>query len=628
MRSYKAITDENLISRQSRGKHASQAATKSATMTAATGATTLSAPSASSNHPQHNQAIAKAKSRLSTGSHHQREALTDVTAQENSKSAMHYQPQLHSHQTSHQTSHQHRHHPHHSSSNSIGSNHSNSGMTTATINQSKIQVYKQQAAQSIHQNKRQRVHKTNTHGYDEITDTDGNDEEDEEEEEEEKEKVGEDIDNDRGDAGSSEVEERRVKQQFKGSRYDDEYGYRKRANYYQEKEEEKEEEKVDEEEDKENKFGDYLNTSDLPTHDQEGDATLLRSIEVEQETEKEQERDEIEPVDYSRMINDEPLDEHEEVDVAEEELKHQQRVRSENKHVPMKPIYTPSSHAELRRIVAKYSRDTLDPEDEDTYDATMVAEYAPEIFNYMRKLEQKYMPDPYYMENMQSELKWEMRAVLIDWVVQVHDKFNLLPETLYLTVNYIDRFLSKRKVSLSRLQLVGAVAFFIAAKYEEINCPTVQEVAFMADNAYTVDEFLKAERFMIDVLEFDMGWPGPMSFLRRTSKADDYDYETRTLAKYFLELTIMDSRFVASPPSWLAAGAHYLSRHLLNRGHWTEQHVFYSGYTERQVRPLAEQMLENCRFPEKNHKAIFEKYQERRYRRSSLFVQDFFDAFE
>lgn len=55
----------------------------------------------------------------------------------------------------------------------------------------------------------------------------------------------------------------------------------------------------------------------------------------------------------------------------------------------------------------------------------------------------------------------------------------------------------------------------------------------MADNAYSIDEFLKAERFMIDVLEFDMGWPGPMSFLRRTSKADDYDYETRTLAKYF-----------------------------------------------------------------------------------------------
>lgn len=293
----------------------------------------------------------------------------------------------------------------------------------------------------------------------------------------------------------------------------------------------------------------------------------------------------------------------------------------------MEPVWTNAIYNELQHVVRKYSRSTLDENDEDTFDVTMVAEYAPEIFNYLHELENRLAPDGSYMEN-QDELKWEMRSVLIDWVVQVHSRFNLLPETLYLTVNYIDRFLSKRKVSLSRFQLVVAVALFIAAKYEEINCPTVQEVAYMADNAYSIDDFLKAERFMIDVLEFDMGWPGPMSFLRRTSKADDYDYETRTLAKYFLEITIMDSRFVASQPSWLAAGAHYLSRRILNKGEWSELHVFYSGYTESQLRPLAEVLLGNCRVAETNHKAIFEKYQERRYRRSSAFVQEYFLALD
>lgn len=293
------------------------------------------------------------------------------------------------------------------------------------------------------------------------------------------------------------------------------------------------------------------------------------------------------------------------------------------KNHAMVPKWNKAIFNELQYVMRKFSRNTLDENDEDTYDITMVAEYAPEIFNYMHELEYKLVPDPNYMEH-QDELKWEMRSVLIDWVVQVHNRFNLLPETLFLTINYIDRFLSKRKVSLSRFQLVGAVALFIAAKYEEINCPTVQEVVYMADNAYSIEDFLKAERFMIDVLEFDMGWPGPMSFLRRTSKADDYDYETRTLAKYFLEITIMDAKFVAAQPSWLAAGAHFLSRKLLNKGEWTESHVYYSGYTEAQLRPLAEALLHNCRDPEINHKAIFEKYQERRYRRSSLFVQEYF----
>lgn len=292
---------------------------------------------------------------------------------------------------------------------------------------------------------------------------------------------------------------------------------------------------------------------------------------------------------------------------------------------PQVPKWNIHIYNELRRVMQKYSLTTLNVNDEDTYDVTMVAEYAPEIFNYLRELEHRLAPDPDYMSN-QSELKWEMRAVLIDWVVQVHQRFNLLSETLFLTVNYIDRFLSRRRVSLARFQLVGAVALFIAAKYEEINCPTVQEVAYMADNAYTIEDFFKAELFMIDVLEFDMGWPGPMSFLRRTSKADDYDYETRTLAKYFLEVTIIDHRFVALQPSWLAAGAHYLLRKILNKGAWTELHVFYSGYTEEQLRPLAKIYLEICLDAENQHRAIYEKYQDRRYRRLSRFVQEFLAA--
>jgi len=180
------------------------------------------------------------------------------------------------------------------------------------------------------------------------------------------------------------------------------------------------------------------------------------------------------------------------------------------------------------------------------------------------------LPNAHYMDN-QAEIQWSMRSVLMDWLVQVHHRFGLLPETLFLCCNYIDRFLSCKIVSLGKLQLVGATAIFVAAKYEEINCPSVQEIVYMVDNGYTVDEILKAERFMLSMLQFELGWPGPMSFLRRISKADDYDLETRTLAKYFLELTIMDERFVGSPPSFLAAGAHCLARMMLKKGHWVSK---------------------------------------------------------
>lgn len=172
----------------------------------------------------------------------------------------------------------------------------------------------------------------------------------------------------------------------------------------------------------------------------------------------------------------------------------------------------------------------------------------------------------------QTEVQWSMRSVLMDWLVQVHHRFGLLPETLFLCVNYIDRFLSCKVVSLGKLQLVGATAIFVAAKYEEINCPSVQEIVYMVDSGYTIDEILKAERFMLSMLQFELGWPGPMSFLRRISKGDDYDLETRTLAKYFLEITIMDERFVGCIPSFTAAGSHCLARLMLKKGYWVSWH--------------------------------------------------------
>ncbi|RHZ67096.1 hypothetical protein CDV55_105334 [Aspergillus turcosus] len=285
------------------------------------------------------------------------------------------------------------------------------------------------------------------------------------------------------------------------------------------------------------------------------------------------------------------------------------------------PKYNPQVRRELAlaKQVVEATRTAEDIEDE-YWDTSMVAEYSDEIFEYMREQEIRMLPNAHYMDN-QAEIQWSMRSVLMDWLVQVHHRFSLLPETLFLCVNYIDRFLSSKIVSLGKLQLVGATAIFIAAKYEEINCPSVQEIVYMVDGGYTVDEILKAERFMLSMLQFELGWPGPMSFLRKISKADDYDLETRTLAKYFLEVTIMDERFVGSPPSFLAAGAHCLARLMLRKGTWTPAHVHYAGYTYSQLYPLVSLILECCEIPRKHHSAIFEKYTDKRFKRASLFAE-------
>ncbi|KAF2759108.1 G2/mitotic-specific cyclin 3 [Pseudovirgaria hyperparasitica] len=285
------------------------------------------------------------------------------------------------------------------------------------------------------------------------------------------------------------------------------------------------------------------------------------------------------------------------------------------------PVVTQKVERELAiaRLQVESTRSIEDVEDEQ-YDTSMVAEYGEEIFDYMRDLEERMRPNPYYMD-AQAEIQWSMRSVLMDWLVQVHHRFTLLPETLFLSVNYVDRFLSCKVVSLGKLQLVGATAIFVAAKYEEINCPSVQEIVYMVDGGYNVEEILKAERFMLSMLQFELGWPGPMSFLRRISKADDYDLETRTLAKYFLEVTIMDERFVGCPPSFTAAGAHCLARYMLGKGDWSLHHIHYSGYTLNQLRHLVNTILECCEDPRKHHQAVFDKYADKKYRSASIYVE-------
>ncbi len=204
---------------------------------------------------------------------------------------------------------------------------------------------------------------------------------------------------------------------------------------------------------------------------------------------------------------------------------------------------------------------------EDIDDPAMVAEYVQEIFEYLKELELTTMANPEYM-NSQTELEWRMRGILVDWLLEVHTRFRLLPETLFLAVNIIDRFLSCKIVQLDRLQLVGVTAMFIASKYEEVLSPHVQHFRNVADDGFTEEEILTAERFILAALNYDLSYPNPMNFLRRISKADNYDIETRTIGKYLLEISCLDHRFLGHPPSQVAAAAMYLARLVLDKGDW------------------------------------------------------------
>ncbi|KAL7276351.1 G2/mitotic-specific cyclin [Rhizina undulata] len=258
--------------------------------------------------------------------------------------------------------------------------------------------------------------------------------------------------------------------------------------------------------------------------------------------------------------------------------------------------------------------DDLDEEDAD--DPLMVSEYVNEIFDYLRELEPATQPNPDYMDH-QEDLQWKMRGILVDWLIEVHTRFRLLPETLFLAVNIVDRFLSNKVVLLDKLQLVGVTAMFIAAKYEEVFSPHVQYFRHVADDGFTEEEILRAERFVLSTLDYNLSYPNPMNFLRRISKADSYDFQTRTVAKYLMEISLLDHRFMEFMPSHVAAAAMYLSRMMLERGPWDANLVHYSDYTEKQILPVFRLMIDYLVRPVK-HEAFYKKYASKKFMKASI----------
>jgi len=213
-----------------------------------------------------------------------------------------------------------------------------------------------------------------------------------------------------------------------------------------------------------------------------------------------------------------------------------------------------------------------------------------------------------------------MRGILTDWLIQVHMRFRLLPETLFLAVNVIDRFLSARVVSLAKLQLVGITCMFIAAKVEEIVSPSASDFLRCADSSYTQVEILQAERYILKTLEWSMNYPNPIHFLRRTSKADGYNVQVRTIAKYLMEIECVEWRLIAAPPSLLSAAAIWLSRVMLGHEDWTPNLAHYSSYPESALVPTANLMLNYILKPIR-HPSFYKKYASKKFMKASVFAR-------
>jgi cyclin B len=162
-----------------------------------------------------------------------------------------------------------------------------------------------------------------------------------------------------------------------------------------------------------------------------------------------------------------------------------------------------------------------------------------------------------YMK-VQSDINEQMRAILIDWLVDVHLKFNLREETLFLTVNLIDGFLSKQIINRSQLQLLGVTALFVASKQEEIYTPHIKDLVFVTDNAYSMKEILEMETLLLKVLGFKTLIPSSIAFYQIISQFFKFTKKQLMFGRYLLESFLIDYRMTRYLPSVIACSCSYI----------------------------------------------------------------------
>lgn len=221
-------------------------------------------------------------------------------------------------------------------------------------------------------------------------------------------------------------------------------------------------------------------------------------------------------------------------------------------------------------------------------------EYQEDILDHMEYMENETLPDVASID-IQTEIQWFMRPYLLDFLIEAHTAFSLLPETLHLTVNLLDRYCSRRVVYKRHYQLVGCAAMLIAAKYgdKKDRVPTIRELKSMCCNLYDEDMFIQMEWHVLQTLGWVVGHPTVESFLTMILQEVNYDPEVESMARYLSEVALFHKEFVSVRPSVMARTSLALARHILGRPQEVPTHSAWSAKFDTTVLVLLSQQLHN-----------------------------------
>ena len=185
-----------------------------------------------------------------------------------------------------------------------------------------------------------------------------------------------------------------------------------------------------------------------------------------------------------------------------------------------------------------------------------------------------------------------MRPYLLDFLIEAHTAFGLLPETLFLTVNLLDRYCSRRIVYKKHYQLVGCSALLIASKFgdRKDNVPTIKELNQMCCGLYDDDMFIQMEWHVLQTIDWSIGHPPIDHFLKIAMEDQPCDPEVEHMACYIAEIALFQKEFVSKRPSDMARSSLALAKCILNRPQTHQPGSWASSYDPQTLVTLSQQL--------------------------------------
>ncbi|KAL5226954.1 hypothetical protein ABZP36_015219 [Zizania latifolia] len=245
----------------------------------------------------------------------------------------------------------------------------------------------------------------------------------------------------------------------------------------------------------------------------------------------------------------------------------------------------------------------------DAHNELAVVDYVEDIYKFYKSTESTCRPLCSYM-SLQAEINERMRAILTDWLIEVHYRLMLMPETLYLTIYIIDQYLSMVSVPRKELQLVGVSAMLIACKYEETWAPLVKDFLCISDNSFSRQQVLCTEKSILNKLQWNLTVPTMYMFIVRYLKAALGDNELENMTFFYAELALVQYSMLVYAPSVTAAAAVYAARCTLGLCPlWSDLLEYHTGLAEPQLLECARRLVSlHAAAPESKQKVVYKKY--------------------